>query len=354
MHSDFLPLICKIEDGIVENVDEIILEKFKNIKKILIVSDEYIFKNYGIKVYEKLKEKNIEVEEKIISDSTFGEAQSIGEHLLIKDYDSLLGIGGGKVQDVCKFASFISKKNFFSVPTTLANDGLCSPIAVLKMKNGFTKSIGTKLPVAIFVDTNIIMNSPIELMKAGIGDILSNYTAIYDWKLAEQNNKDQINDFALSISDIAFNVINNISKTDVEIKNKDFIKQLAEAIVLSGIAMYIAGTSRPCSGAEHLFSHTIDRLYMKNNLHGKQVALGSIVTAYLQGRDYMTLLNLLKKYEIDVKPESLNLSYDEFINCWKHAKESRKDRYTILNEIKDDELIKKLKQIYNIIQEELK
>lgn len=346
----FLPLICKIESDLLKNVVEIIMEKFCNTKKILIVSDDYVYKTYGNIIHKELQTRKIDCKLVLIQDSTFENARLIGEEALEGDYDSIIGIGGGKVQDVCKFASFISKKKFFSIPTTLANDGVCSPIAVLKMKNGYTKSIGTKLPIAIFIDISIIKNSPLSLIKAGIGDILSNYTAIYDWKLAEKNNRDNINDFSLSISDIAFNVINNISKSDMS--NELFIKQLAEAIVLSGIAMNIAGTSRPCSGAEHLFSHTIDRVYKKNNLHGLQVALGAIVTAYLQDRDYKMLIELLKKYEIDIKPSTLGLSYDEYVYCWKNAKDSRKDRYTILNEINEELLLKKIKEIYEIIEEE--
>ncbi len=352
MYNNFLPVICKIENGIIYNVVDILLSKFNEIKKVLLVSDDYIYKTYGNIVHKKLDENNIESKLILIQNSDFTVAQSIGEQALELDVDSIIGIGGGKVQDVCKFASFVSKKNLFSVPTTLANDGLCSPIAVLKMKNGFTKSIGTKLPLALFIDIDIIKDAPIELIKAGIGDILSNYTAIYDWKIAEKNKKEDVNDFAIEISDIAFNVINNISICNI--KDDVFLKQLAEAIVLSGIAMHIAGTSRPCSGSEHLFSHTIDRLYKKNNLHGLQVALGSVVAAYLQNRDYKVLINLLKKYEINIKPSKLGLSYDEYINCWKNAKESRKDRYTILNEINEDTLLKKIKDIYIIIEEEFK
>ena len=348
--NDLLPVVCKIEKDLFNRIVEIILKKFEDTKKILIVSDEYIYKTYGNIIKENFNKNKIHNEVILINNSSLENAQLIGEKALECDYDSIIGIGGGKVQDVCKYASFSSKKRFFSVPTTLANDGVCSPIAVLKMKNGYTKSIGTKLPIALFIDISIIKDAPIQLIKAGIGDVLSNYTAIYDWKIAELNNKDKVNDFAIAISDISFNVINNLSKFDIN--DEVFIKQLAEAIVLSGIAMHIAGTSRPCSGAEHLFSHTIDRLYQKNNLHGLQVALGAIVTAYLQNRDYEMLIKLLKRYSIDIKPSTLNLTYNEFIDCWKNAKESRKGRYTILDEIDQETLLNKLEKIYTKIEEE--
>ena len=234
----------------------------------------------------------------------------------------------------------------------MANDGLCSPISVLMMEDGFTKSIGSKMPNDIYVDLDIVRESPEHLLKAGIGDILSNYTALYDWKIAEKENKENINDFALILSEIAFNTINNIKEN--EMKSEGFIKQLAQAIVLSGMAMGIAGTSRPCSGAEHLFSHTIDRIYNKGNLHGYQVALGAVVDAYLQGNDYNMLIDLLLRYNIDIRLENLKLSYEEFEYCWLHAKESRVGRYTILNQISDSELKIKIKEIYEIIEGRLK
>ena len=165
MYNNFLPIICKIENGIIHNVVDILLNKFDNIKKVLIVSDDYIYKTYGNIVHQKINENNIESKLIIVQNSDYETAQSIGETALELDVDSIISIGGGKVQDVCKFASFISKKNLFSVPTTLANDGLCSPIAVLRMKNGYTKSIGTKLPLALFIDIDIIKDAPINLIK---------------------------------------------------------------------------------------------------------------------------------------------------------------------------------------------
>ncbi len=351
MNNYNLPVLCRIEKNLLNNVAEELTSRFHN-HKFIIVSDEFIYKKYASIIEKQLNEKKIENKVILVDSASYQNALKIGEKAIEEDYDSIIGIGGGKVNDTCKYASFISKKDFFSIPTTIANDGVCSPIAVLKMEDNFTKSIGTKLPTALFVDIDIILDSPMELIKAGIGDILSNYTAIYDWKLANEKEKDIANDFALLLSDMAFNMINNMQKEE-KIKQNNFIRQLAEAIVLSGISMNIAGTSRPCSGSEHLFSHTIDRLYNKRNLHGYQVALGAIVSAYLQNRDYKMLINLLKRYNINVSPDNLKLNYEEFINCWIHAKESRKDRYTILDEIEDKELLIKLEEIYNIIKGEM-
>ncbi len=345
------PVYCRIEKGLLGSITDTILNQFCN-KKFIIVSDEFVFNKYACIIKKQLDEKDIKNDVFLIDNSSYENALKIGEKALSEEYDAIIGIGGGKVNDTCKYAAFISKKEFYTIPTTIANDGVCSPIAVLKMKDGFTKSIGTKLPTAIFVDIDIIKDSPTELIKAGIGDILSNYTAIYDWRLASKLGKENSNDFALLLSDMAFNMINNMQKGE-KIKEDNFITQLSEAVVLSGIAMNIAGTSRPCSGSEHLFSHTIDRLYNKGNLHGYQVALGAIVSAYLQNRDYQMLINLLKRYNINVSPDNLKLNYEEFIDCWMHAKESRKNRYTILNEIEDEELNTKLKEIYNIIKGEI-
>ena len=139
---------------------------------------------------------------------------------------------------------------------------------------------------------------------------------------------------------------------DKDLRNNNFIKKVIEAIILSGVSMEIAGTSRPCSGAEHLFSHYIDKYYNKNNLHGFQVALGSVVTCYLQSRNYMELINFLKELDINISPSSLNISLNEFIIAWKNCRVVRKGKITILDFIRVDE--KKLQEIYYILEEEFR
>lgn len=336
-----LPLFYKIENGIEKSLLESV-EKL-SIKNILFLTDDLVYELYA-KEYVDILIKNYNVEVEIIEENSISYSMILSEKIIENEIDLIIGMGGGRILDVCKYSSYISKISFISLPTIIANDGIASPIAVLKDKQGFTRSLGAKVPSGILIDLNIIEKAPLIFLKAGIGDILSNYTALFDWKISGDN----VNDFAYLISKTAFNSIfylKNKSLTD-----KSFLKKVCEAIILSGISMEIAGTSRPCSGAEHLFSHYIDRYYFKNNLHGLQVALGAVVVCYFQKRNFGELIKFLRDLEINISPRNLNISLEEFQTSWRNCKEMRKNRRTILDflELKNQDYI----DIYNELEEE--
>lgn len=336
-----LPLFYKIDTNIKEFLIESI-DKLK-VKKIIFLTDEIVYELYA-KEYTNILEKIHNIKLEFIKDNSISYSMNLAEKIIEEEIELIIGMGGGKVLDTCKYVSYISKISFISLPTTVANDGIASPISVLKDKQGFTRSLGAKVPSGILIDLNIIEKAPIKFLKAGIGDILSNYTALFDWKISGDN----VNDFAYLISKTAFNSIFYFKNKDL--KNKDFLKKVCEAIILSGISMEIAGTSRPCSGAEHLFSHYIDKYYSKNNLHGLQVALGAIVDCYFQKRNYIELIKFLKDLEIDVSPKKLNISFEEFLDSWNNCKKMRKNRKTILDfiEIPEESYVK----VYKILEEE--
>jgi glycerol-1-phosphate dehydrogenase [NAD(P)+] len=131
------------------------------------------------------------------------------------------------------------------------------------------------------VDLNIIREAPPKFLQAAAGDILSNISATNDWVLSFFKNGEQINDLAYMLSrSAALALIHHESKS---LKNKNFLKQVVHCQINSGLAMAIAGTSRPCSGSEHLISHAIDfNNLSENTLHGYQVGAISIFCLYLQ------------------------------------------------------------------------
>lgn len=340
-----LPLFYKIEENIFE-VEIEILKKF-NKKNILILTEKNIFELLKEKIFLKL-EKEFNVDYIFLKDNTLKNAFEISNRMIETNKELIIGVGGGRVLDLAKYVSYISKLDLLSIPTTIANDGIASPIAVLKDEKDLTRSLGARVPTGILIDLEIIKKAPKEYLKAGIGDILSNYTSLFDWKLAAKNKGEDLNDFAYLISKTAFNSVFYYEKKSIY--NEKFIKQICESIVLSGISMEIAGSSRPCSGSEHLFSHYIDYYYNKKNLHGYQVALGAVVSSYLQNRDYKKLILFLKELKIDISPTSLNISKEEYLKAWKNCKSMRKNRFTVLDTIEFDD--KKLLKIYDEIEEE--
>ena len=200
----------------------------------------------------------------------------------------------------------------------------------------------------ILIDTKLISEGPTSLIKAGIGDTISNYMALIDWKLADMRGIEKINDMAYLMSKES---LNTLMKTEYNSICLEFIEVLANSIVLSGVAMNIAGTSRPVSGSEHLFSHALDFYTDNNNLHGLQVALGTVTMLKIINQDYSKVIDYLKKFDININPKNLNISEEDFIKCMIEAPKMRTNRYTYLNEIELKE--ENLRKIYKELVEEL-
>ena len=345
MMSYKLPYFLKIENGIINSVVDILINNDININNTLLISDEVIYDIYGKKVLEQISD-NYNVSKRIIGKNSIQEVSDIVNFIINEDVTCIIGIGGGRPLDVSKYSASMTKRPFISIPTTLANDGLASPIAVLEDSNKKTKSLGCSVPSGIILDIDIIKSCPISLVKAGIGDTLSNLTAIYDWELDNRDNNGEINDFAKLLSSISVHsLINNNNK---DIRSDEFIKLLSESLILSGMAMEIAGSSRPCSGSEHLFSHALDQINDEmKNLHGLQVALGAVISAYLQKQDYKKMIKYLRDYDIDVNPITLEIDRKKFINAFNFAKSTRPNRYTILNKINLDE--NEISNLYDVL-----
>lgn len=351
MQSFCLPLFLTIEKNSISDLIFKLDNIFNNIesKKIILLTSKGLFHIFKEIINDFLKSH----ENKTIlfvDDSTYDIAVNIAKKISIEDFDIVIGFGGGKILDTAKYASYVSKKKYIAIPTTLSNDGLASPIAVLKTHFGRAKSFGCKSPDGIIIDINIIKCAPDTLIMAGVGDTVSNYTALFDWKLESIYKKTHPNDFAYLLSDTALNLL--MFSREESIKNENFIKQLAQSLVLSGLAMDIAGNSRPCSGSEHLFSHSLDEHYDINVPHGLKVALGCIASCIFQKRSYDPIVTFLKRYGVDVCPRKLGITQEVFVGAWLKAQATRPERFTVLNtiEIKENYLLKVFKEVVEVLE----
>jgi len=270
--------------------------------------------------------------------------------LTLSDFDLVIGIGGGKVIDTAKYAAHINNIPCISIPTSISNDGICSPISVLKEKQNKYVSLGATMPIALLVPLHLIEKSNDESLISGIGDLLSNLSAIEDWKLANKETNEYIDDYAVLISEnSAISVFAQVKNYILQNKSKDqFLKEnlktIIESIALSGIAMEVSGTSRPASGAEHLISHAIDELFGGLKPHGIQVAFGMYITTFLRAElNYISenvfqeLRAVLRYLGLPTTLSSLGITKEQLIEAIIHAPETRANRYTILNKIKLEE-----------------
>ncbi len=269
--------------------------------------------------------------------------------LSLDNFDLVVGVGGGKVIDIAKYTAHVNKLSCVSIPTSISNDGICSPVAVLKEKQNKYKSLGATIPAALFVPLHIIQKANEESIISGIGDLLSNLSAIEDWKLAHAEKNEEIDDYAVMISKHAALTVFSEAKSYILMHKKkeqfiqDNLKTIVEALALSGIAMEIAGTSRPASGAEHLLSHSIDELYGITKPHGIQVAFGMYITMFIRYELGLISKHAFHEYRavfrylgLPTNLVLLGLTKEQLTNAILHAPQTREDRYTVLNKIKLD------------------
>ncbi|NYE57682.1 iron-containing alcohol dehydrogenase family protein [Carboxydothermus ferrireducens] len=275
-----------------------------------------------------------------VGDNSLQEISNLKEKINTVNPDLLVAVGGGRVIDVAKVVATEKLLPLITFPTTLANDGVVSPVAVIRDGEKL-RSIGVNMPVGVLIDLQVIKNSPVKLLKAGIGDLISNITALNDWELACQKGKDKMDGFAYMLSEKAASSILNYSGDNL--LAPEFLKLLAEGLVLSGIAMAIAGNSRPASGAEHLISHALDKLFDRPALHGEQVGVAALFTAALQGKNFKELLSFYRKFGLWENPQSIGLNKQQFLEAVYLAPSMRPERYTVLNE----DVVQKAAEIYD-------
>ena len=248
------------------------------------------------------------------------------------DAGYLIGVGGGNPIDVAKLASDRLDVGFVSVPTAASHDGIVSGRA--SIPDGDTRhSVAADPPHAVIADTGIIAEAPWELMTAGCADIISNYTAVRDWRLAQRLRDVEYSEYAAALSEMtAEMLVENADAIRPELEDAAWV--VLKALVSSGVAMSIANSSRPASGAEHLISHQLDRIAPGRALHGHQVGVASIFTAYLQTGeegDWTRIRDALTQIDAPTTAAGLGISTDEFVEAAVTAHEIR-DRYTILGD----------------------
>jgi glycerol-1-phosphate dehydrogenase [NAD(P)+] len=245
-----------------------------------------------------------------------------------KSYDALVGIGGGRTLDVAKYAATRLGLPMVAVATNLAHDGIASPVSSL-LHEGSKGSFGVVLPMAVVVDLDYVRTSPPRMVLSGVGDLVSNLTAVEDWRLASRERGEPVDGLAVTFARTAAESV--VHRTD-GLESDRFLTALAEGLVLSGMAMAAAGSSRPSSGADHEIMHAIDALFPGTANHGELAGVGALYSAFL--RDNVVLAEqidaCLRRHDLPRLPADIGLSDDQFAEAVAYAPQTRPDRYTIL------------------------
>ena len=254
----------------------------------------------------------------------------LAESLRSGSYDAVVGVGGGRTLDVAKYAASMAGLPMVAVATNLAHDGIASPVASLEL-DGRKGSYGVHIPIAVVVDLDFVRRCPPEQLRSGIGDALSNLNALADWELASRERGEPVDGLAAAFARAGAESL--LHRTD-DVGSDAFLTALAEALVLSGLAMAVAGSSRPCSGACHEISHAIDALSLGTATHGEQVAVGALFASFLRGDEIVPALDAaLRRHGVARLPRDLGLADEEFGAAVAEAPSTRPDRYTVLEHL---------------------
>jgi glycerol-1-phosphate dehydrogenase [NAD(P)+] len=296
----------------------------------LVVSGPVTYPLAGVRVAKSVTKAGLKVDHIVVKESTEPTLTQITEVILKSTPSLVLGVGGGKDIDLAKLASARQSVYFMSIPTAASHDGIASPYASIK---GATRpySVRAQAPVAILADVGIIADSPYDLLAAGCGDIVAKFTAVKDWQLAHKLKNEYYGDYAAELALMSAELVTKNAREILD-RTLDGVRTVVEALISCGVAMSIAGSSRPCSGSEHLFSHALDLVAGETSLHGQRAGVGAILCAYLHGSNWEAIRDFLQKIGAPSTAKELKVSSDQVVKALTMAHSLRPERYTILGE----------------------
>ncbi|MCW4007221.1 MAG: NAD(P)-dependent glycerol-1-phosphate dehydrogenase [Candidatus Bathyarchaeota archaeon] len=300
----------------------------------LIIAGAKSYEIAGKQVRDLLAQTGMIVDVLLVETATIKDVAMVEERIKAWKPRVLIGVGGGTKIDVAKLSASKQGIPFISVPTMLSHDGIASPLASVK---GADKpySIMAQAPLAIIADTDIIAQAPWRSVISGCGDAIAKLTAVKDWQLAHAEKGEYYGEYAASLALMSARLVIKNAEL-IKPGNDEGLRVLLEALISCGVAMSIAGSSRPCSGSEHLFSHALDMVKCPHGMHGEQCGVGSILAAYLHRANWRRIRDALKRIGAPTTASELGVKDEDVVNALEIAASIRPERYTIFHKLRLD------------------
>lgn len=323
-HEMELPQYVVIGSDLAETVGHR-LKAVHDFRKILMITSKTPYNILGSKIIEA--GGGLSAVEVFFVDEV---VESFGKQVEgLKNFDAVVGVGGGKVLDVSKVVAEQIGKPLFSVPTIASHDGIASPMTSFR-QNGVAYSKKSVMPLEIFADMNVIAKAPGRYLVSGCGDLVAKHTAVRDWWLAHTERNEYYGRYAAHLAYLSASVVMKSAK---HIRNDaiEGARTVVEALISAGVAMGVAGSSRPCSGSEHLIAHAIETLMEKPALHGERCGVATIFTSWLHNAKWAKVRESLRILGAPHTLKDINVDADLFAEAVLKAPQIRKERYTILH-----------------------
>lgn len=299
----FVTEIVEIESGLTARMGKILADaNFP--KKVLLVSDQNAMIAAAGTV-ESIEAAGFEVKKLVYQNMMYAKIEQVREvEALCADVDGIIAVGTGSINDICRVASFQQKKEFCIVATAPSMDGFASDTAPI-IENNFKNSYFVEQPRIILADTKVLAKAPLELKAAGFGDMVAKYIGIADWQIANLLIDEY---YCPAVADITMQGVKKVVELADKVNSEDEAAagNIMEGLILSGLGMKLAKSSRPASGAEHVVSHYWECYKLARGIwpefHGKKVGVASV----LINRIYHNIADRVE----DVNPVVENTDWD--------------------------------------------
>ena len=329
-HTMELPRQIVVGENNIKEVGKFLHGLCPNSKKVSIISGKNVKKIFGQQIDSSLKESKINSIWHLATSNLVKDTKQIQKKVKNAKTDLIIGIGGGRSVDIAKLCSFNLRKPFVSIPTSASHDGIASPFVSVRGEK--PHSLVATAPLGVFVDVNVIKGAPKKLLASGCGDLMAKVTAVKDWQLGRDKKGEYYGRYSADLASMSAKIL--IESSPSFSKKGIDARIIVEALISAGVASCIAGSSRPCSGAEHLFSHAVDHLEFGVGLHGEKVGIGAIMIAKLQGQDWKKIVKTLKNVGAPTTAKEIGLKPNVLAKALTIAQSLRPERYTILSEKK--------------------
>lgn len=259
---------------------------------LLLVSDTHLFPLFGQTVRRSLEDAGFSVVVTLLPDASGGKVEADDEscaHVLeaIQGLDTrpagLIALGAGTVNDCTKLPAFREGLPYGVITTAASMNGYTSAIAAI-LQGGVKRTLSAAPPRFVLTDLDVVASAPIDMARAGLGDLLSKPVSSADWRLSHRLLGEPFMALPVMMVEDAFRRTQALAE-GIGQGRPEALGPLMEALLISGISMASAGSSSPASGGEHLLSHLWDMTSHYRGrpvgAHGAQVGVATLVTATL-------------------------------------------------------------------------
>lgn len=319
-----IPAILEIKSGAIEKLGTLL--KKHHLLNVVIIFDDFTYEAFHEIVFSSMQTMEVD---SVILQSNMDIQDLIKQAFAMPRYDVVIAIGGGSIIDYGKYIAFARRIPFISIPTSASNDGFASSNCSIHV-NGKKTTVPAKVPYGIIADLAIIQEAPTRFLLAGIGDLMSNITALVDWEYEERHGACHVNAFAAMLSKKAVNSFVRTPMTDI--KNQILLKELISSATMGGIATAISGNSSPISGSEHLISHALDKFAKKPQMHGIQVGIATYIIAHVQEHRVERIKKVFQRTGFFDYVKGLSLQKEEYKEAIIVAPTIKPNRYTFIHD----------------------